>query len=76
MDRNGENVPRAQQLLTLADRYNYCGQLALSEAQGGAAPCGWRWGAGASANKSPMSEITAANKQTEAARDGLAFLRA
>lgn len=24
-------------------------------------------------NKSPMSEITAANKQTEAARDGLAF---
>lgn len=30
-------------------------------------------GAGASANKSPMSEITAANKQAEAARDGLSF---
>lgn len=74
MDRNGESAPQAQQLLTLVDHYNYHGQLAPSEAQGGAAPCGWRWGAGASANKSPTSEISAANKHTEAARDALAFL--
>lgn len=53
----------------------HCAQLAPREARGSAALCGWRWGAGAPANKSPMSEITAANKQTEAARDGLAFFK-
>lgn len=39
-------------------------QLAPSEARGRGAPCEWRRGAGALANKSPTSEIMAANKQT------------
>lgn len=30
-------------------------------------------GVGVSADKSPTSEVTAANKQTESARDGLAY---
>lgn len=56
------------------DRYNFRGHLAPSEAQGGAAPSGWRWGTGASAKKGPMSETTAASKKIEAAEDGLPFL--
>lgn len=51
-----------------------CGQMPQCEARDSTVPCGWHWGPGASANKSPMSKIISANKQIEAARDREAFL--
>ena len=49
------------------------GQTPQWEARGGAVRCGWHWGAGASANKSPISKIISVHKQIEAAGDREAF---
>ena len=51
-----------------------CGQMPQWEARGGTVRCGWHWGAGASANKSPISKIISVHKQIEAAGDREAFL--
>lgn len=51
-----------------------CGQMPRWEARGGTVRRGWHWGAGASANKSPISKIISAHKQIEAAGDREAFL--
>ncbi len=51
-----------------------CGQTRQWEARGGTVRCGWHWGAGASANKSPISKIISVHKQIEADGDRKAFL--
>lgn len=51
-----------------------CGQMRQWEARGSTVQCGWHWGAGASANKSPISKIISVHKQIEAAGDREAFL--
>lgn len=50
------------------------GQMPRWEARGSAVWCGWRRGAGAWANKSPISKIISVHKQIEAAGDEEAFL--
>lgn len=51
-----------------------CGRTSQREARGSTVRCGWHWGAGASANKSPISKIISVHKQIEAARDTEVFL--
>lgn len=52
----------------------HCGQMPQWEARGSTVRCGWHWGAGAPANKSPISKIISVHKQIEAAGDREAFL--
>lgn len=51
-----------------------CGQMPQWEARGSTARCGWHWGAGASANKSPISKIISVHKQIGEAGDREGFL--
>lgn len=51
-----------------------CGQMPRWEARGSTTQHGWHWGAGAWANKSPISKIISVQKQIEAAGEREAFL--